>query len=272
MGIDRFLKKAKQIQEDLKERKHSAEAPKHEGDDESNWLISYADMMTLLCAFFIMMFSMSTLNAPQFEKVKQELATEFGGDYQSPSAETAKFVTQIIQEAGIDKDAVITSDPTGVSIIFHSTVFFDTLSAQIREPGRTVLDKLIVALRGREDAEVKKYKVVVEGHTDSRPVVSGIYPTNWELSAARAVQVVRMFLDKGFDRTNVMPIGFADTRPRFPERTPAGTYDEEALSKNRRVVLRILEPTVDSIPWEQPNPAPVPAAPAAAVPPANAAH
>ena len=92
------------------------------------------------------------------------------------------------------------------------------------------------------------YKVVVEGHTDGRPVVSGPYPSNWELSAARASRVVRLFLDKGYSPKQMTAIGYADTYPEKAERAPAGSFVEESMAKNRRVVIRILQPKVDYIP------------------------
>jgi chemotaxis protein MotB len=229
---------------------HRPDEPKAPANhDESNWLVSYADMMTLLCGFFIMLFSMAKLDEPQYERVKEAVAKQFGGDYKSPTKELAKFVSQVLQEAGLEKETVVRSDPSGVSIVFQSTVFFDTLSADVRPQGSAVLDKLIQAIGERQKMELKQYKIVVEGHTDSRPIVGGTFPSNWELSGARAARVVRMFLDKGFAPNHLTAIGYGDTYPQFPVRTPSGAWDDEALAKNRRVVLRILEPRVDSIPY-----------------------
>ncbi len=218
--------------------------------DESNWLISYADMMTLLCAFFIMMFSMSTLQAPKFEKAKEEVSKHFGGDYESPNKQLAKFVTQILEQEGIDKEAVVMSDASGVSVVFESTVFFDSLSAYIKSPGRKVLRKLIQGVKKDQIKREQTYKIVVEGHTDSQPILSGNYPSNWELSGARSSKVVRLFLDEGFQPEQLMPIGFGSTRPMVPNRSPSGQWVEQNLSKNRRVVIRILNPGIDYIPWD----------------------
>ena len=106
MGLNRFFRGHKGDTE------NTQPAPFRDGDDslhasgghdESNWLVSYADMMTLLCGFFIMLFSISKLDAPQYESVKQAVATQFGGTYEAPHQELAKFVTQIVQEAGVEK-------------------------------------------------------------------------------------------------------------------------------------------------------------------------
>src|SRR5690606_27818747 len=127
MPLKRFQEAAKEA-EDIIEKKEDARKHQPE-DDESNWLISYADLMTLLVAFFAMMFSMSKLNAPDYEKIKEEMAVHFGGDYQSPSRELAKFVSQVMQESGIEKDTIVSSDYKGVTLTFQSTLFFNTLSA-----------------------------------------------------------------------------------------------------------------------------------------------
>lgn len=249
MSVKRFLRDAQKIQEQhFRKREEKSHAP--DSHDESNWLVSYADMMTLLCGFFIMLFSMAKIDNTQYEKVKQELSKQFRGKYEAPTTnELAKYLSQVIQEAGLEKEAVVRSDPNGISVEFESTVFFDTLSADVGAPGRIVLDRLIEAVSARQTKENKQYRIVVEGHTDSRPILGGTFPTNWELSGARAARVVRLFLERGFTPNNLTAIGYGDTRPRLPSRRPDGTWDEEALSKNRRVVLRILEPQVDSIPF-----------------------
>jgi chemotaxis protein MotB len=223
---------------------------KHEGDEEG-WLVSYADMMTLLCGFFIMMFSMAKMDEGKYEKVKESVAKQFGGEYRSPNQETAKYISQILQEMGLDKEMVVKSDPSGIAVAFESTLFFETLGSDIRSEGKAVLEKLIEAVTKRQDLELKRYKIVVEGHTDSRPIVSGVYPSNWELSSARASGVIRLFLDKGFSANHLTAIGYADTHPQMPERTLTGELDEKALAKNRRVVIRILEPKVDAIPMPE---------------------
>ena len=160
----------------------------------------------------------------------------------------AKFITQVLQEAGIEKESALRYDPRGVAVTFKSTLFFDTLSSEVKPEGKIVLQKLIEGVSSRARDEKKSYRIVVEGHTDSRPVIGGAFPSNWELSSARAARVVRMFLDHGFAADRLTAIGYADTYPEAPGRFPSGEWDERALTKNRRVVIRILDPKVDAIP------------------------
>jgi chemotaxis protein MotB len=247
-GIRKF--KTQHVTEDPHPEKGHCEETAHPEapHDESNWLVSYADMMTLLCGFFVMLFSMAKLNQPEYEKVKKAVAEQFGGHYQAPTEELTKFVTQIIEELGVAQETVVTSDGSGVSIAFQSLVFFDTLSSEVKPEGRIILNKLIESIVRRQETDKKAYKIVVEGHTDSRPIVGGLYPSNWELSGARAARVVRMFLDRGFPSNHLVAIGYADTRPEVEARSPSGVLSGELLAKNRRVVIRILEPEVEAIP------------------------
>lgn len=217
-------------------------------EDDSNWLVSYADMMTLLCGFFIMLFSMSKLDTPKYDTFKEAVVKQFGGEYTSPTKDLVKDASKVIKDLDIEKTATLKSDSQGITIIFESTVFFETLSSDITPEGKKVLSNLIESIAERQKKNSKIYRIVVEGHTDSRPIVSGHFPSNWELSSARASHVVRMFLDKGFAPDRLTPIGYADTHPKIAARSDTGEWNETALAKNRRVVLRILEPQVDSIP------------------------
>lgn len=234
---------------------HSPLPPVH---DESNWLMSYADMMTLLCGFFIMLFSMCKLDNPQYDSFKEALSKQFGGEYVSTTKELARFATQVLQELGIEKTVTIKTDAYGISLVFESTVFFDTLSADVTRQGKAILEKVISSILLRQKTSAKAYKIVVEGHTDSRPIIGGMYPSNWELSGARAARVVRLFLARGFPANHLTAIGYADTRPQVEARTSIGIWDDAALSKNRRVVLRILEPSADAIPAPTETPADTP--------------
>ncbi len=254
-------------------------------EDESNWLVSYADMMTLLCGFFIMMFSMARLDDPKYDSFKAAVVKQFGGEYTSPTKELARFATNVIQDLGVSQEVTVKSDPWGVSVTFESKMFFDSLSAELTEPGRKIMNQLLDAFAKREAETKKKYRIVVEGHTDGRPVVSGTFPSNWELSGARASRVIRLFLEKGYEPTRLTSIGYAETRPQYDERKPDGSWNEDSLKKNRRVVVQLLEPQVDYIPAPEVRegarapaaigapavggtqvPAPATAAPAAAVP------
>src|SRR5947209_1845302 len=96
----------------LRHQEHEAGAEGEGDHDESNWLVSYADMMTLLCGFFIMLFSMAKLDEPQYERVKEAVAKQFGGEYKSATAELGKFMTEIIDQNGLTRNTVVRIDPS----------------------------------------------------------------------------------------------------------------------------------------------------------------
>lgn len=247
MAVIRKLEKDKQEQNTL----YIIDKKKgHEEHSDGNWIISYADMMTLLCIFFIMLFSMSKVNTPEFESMKKQVSEHFGSKYESPTEDLGKYVNNVITEAGVAKDVTMTSDGLSVSVAFKSTMFFDTLSAEISPAGKEIVEKIATQLYDYQVKHDKKYKIVVEGHTDSQPVVGGTFPSNWELSSARATRVVRLFLDKKFEAPNMLAIGYADTQPIADGRNADGTWNNENLAKNRRVILRVLMPEVDNIPWK----------------------
>ena len=234
-----------------------------EEHSDANWIISYADMMTLLCIFFIMLFSMSKMNTPEFESVKKEVSEHFGAKYESPTEDLGKFINMVLVEAGVEKQVTMTSDGTSVSVAFHSTMFFDTLSAEISPAGKEIVEKIATKLNEYQTKKNKKYKIVIEGHTDSQAVVGGPFPSNWELSSARATRVVRLFIDKSFDPKVMLPIGFADTQPLGADRNSDGTWNGENLAKNRRVILKILLPEAENVTFgkketQSPAPASVP--------------
>lgn len=249
-----MVAKRKTIHEDDESvRAHLAQdsGPPLAAHDESNWLISYADMMTLLCGFFIMLFSMAKMDVQKYDSFKEAITKQFGGEYVSPPKEMAKIVTEVLKQMELEGKAVVKADATGVSVVFQSTVFFGTLSAEVSSDGSSILNKLIQSVETRQKTLKKTYRIVVEGHTDSRPVFGGLYPSNWELSGARAARVVRMFLDHGFSPDRLTAIGYADTHPQVSAKMPNGSWDELGLGKNRRVVLRILEPGIDAIPFPE---------------------
>ncbi len=274
MAITGLLKKKKkkEIEEFVHPVREGTARPP-DSHDESNWLVSYADMMTLLCGFFIMLFSMSTLKKPEYDRVKTEVQAHFQGIDEKITTQAIPLVPQpqvspsdqkpqeppievvqekiekIVKEAQLEKEIEIRKDAIGVSIVFQSAVFFDSGSAVVREEGRQVLSKMIDGIHQEELSAGKNFKFVIEGHTDSRPVLSGEYASNWELSSARATQVLRQFLVRGFEPSAMLAVGYAGTRPEQPERDDSGRLDESALSKNRRVIVRVLPAEAEVIPW-----------------------
>ena len=213
--------------------------------DEELWLVSYADMMTLLFGFFVLMytFAMAKLDKIPWEinddmvGMRKEVATYFGGEYIAPfQKDVDKFKNAI--GGNLDSELIeIKTSPEGLDIKFQSKVLFDSGKADLKPAIKNGIFEL-AKLAKEEEGE---FRVEVEGHTDDVPIVGAKnkYPTNWELSSARASSVIRVFEDAGYAPGRLMAIGYGSARPIVPNRNPDGTANRENQAKNRRIKIKI---------------------------------
>jgi chemotaxis protein MotB len=125
----------------------------------------------------------------------------------------------------------------GDRFVFQSEVFFDAGSAVIQPGGRAELDKLASALVELEKQIPKDVAWVlrVDGHTDTRPIASAQFPSNWELSAARAISVVQYLIGKGISPQRLVAAGFGEFQPLDP------APNDDAYRRNRRIELKLTE-------------------------------
>ena len=121
----------------------------------------------------------------------------------------------------------------GVELNLRGAAFFDLASAEVKPGGIPLLRDIAATLADTP------YKVTVEGHTDNLPMESWLYPSNWELSSARASRVARFLIDHGVARDHLRVEGLADTQPVAPNTDPAGRPIPENQAKNRRVVILV---------------------------------
>jgi chemotaxis protein MotB len=119
---------------------------------------------------------------------------------------------------------------------FNSTAFFGSGSATLSNSGEVILQDVVTDLKSEE---FKDYLVTVEGHTDDAPIGTSEFPSNWELSTARAAAVVRFFLDRGIPARRLRAAGYADTFPLVSNRDANGKAIPENQARNRRVVIAL---------------------------------
>ena len=203
---------------------------------EENWLVSYADMMTLLFIFFVVIASFSTPDAQKLEKLQSETSESMGVEYINPYDTLKQELKKTFKEHSILKNVKIVQLPNGLNVIFKSQNFFASSSAKITPKTLEVLKSI-----GTKIAPLsKKLYVHVEGHTDDLPIVTKQYPSNWELSLRRASEVVRVFESQGVDHQGLRPVGLADTEP-FLKLSKEMSKEEKgkARSQNRRIVIKI---------------------------------
>ncbi len=206
-------------------------------DGEGNWLVSYADMMTLLVGFFVILLSFSNVDQEKFELAKKSLTEKFGGNYQKPFDQLSKRIKEALDKAGLGDQFDIKTDDSGVTISFLGTVFFTTGSADFKPQAKVLLNSLIPLIK----AETLDLDILIEGHTDDIPLVpGGVFRNNWELSSIRACRVLDYFSQGGFDDEKLKAIGYGDTRPLAPNRDDDDKPLPENQSQNRRVVIKLI--------------------------------
>ncbi|MBI1275666.1 OmpA family protein [bacterium] len=214
---------------------------KHKPEDE-NWLVTYADMVTLLMSFFILMATVSKPQPSLFEGVKQGLISEFategkGKGQEAATTETAKDAIQaLLLKHKASKEITMEDSGNGMMMDFTEASLFEPNSATISDKAKPILDDLVLELAR---VEYDKYRIVVEGHTDDTQPTNPAFPTNWELSSVRAAAVVRYFIAKGFDPRRLTASGYADTFPKRPNKDGYGNPIEENRAINRRISIML---------------------------------
>lgn len=224
------------------------------------WQGTYGDMITLMLCFFVMLYNPSEIDPTQLATITQSLQmqetetttggmslsagrlSDLGNNINSlPSLEKGKSLglakkkaVSLLAPVVNSNKITITSDERGLVISLLSDNFFDEGSADINiEETRDTLLRLSEFF---QSDEVKDRRFRIEGHTDDVQVAPGSpFPSNWELSATRAVNVLHYLADYGVNEDKFSVAGYADTRPKFSNETPEGR------SYNRRVDIIILD-------------------------------
>ncbi|WP_322796496.1 flagellar motor protein MotB [Tepidiforma sp.] len=240
----------------------SRKAPEAEKpENHERWIVSYADMVTLLFALFVVLYATSDANPQKLQSVRVSIDQAFSigvlqgsngssavlnqGGGLTPSlneirSNTFEGLNQTLsgfaQANGLEGKIQVRSDSTSITISLADNLLFDSGSADLRPGSVDVLLQVADALRGLPN------QIRIEGHTDNIPPNTREFPTNWELSAARATRVLRVLTEQGgLDPAKLYTAGYADTRPLADNATPEG----RAL--NRRADIVILYPTLEDL-------------------------
>ena len=199
-----------------------------ESAQDELWMISYADMLTLLVGFFVLIIASVPMKRAQFERIAAALT----GTRQTPLEDLRDKVDALIARTPELKDKVRTRDDAeGLGIEFRDALFFDSGSARLRDEAQPAIGEIARLLR-----ELPGRPVTIEGHTDDVPINTSSFHSNWELSSQRAINVLQALQTSGVARDRMSARAYADTRPL----SPAAEQDvEQRRASNRRVLIRV---------------------------------
>ncbi|MCA9791093.1 MAG: OmpA family protein [Candidatus Eremiobacteraeota bacterium] len=197
----------------------------------TRWLVSYADMVTLLFALFLVLFALSSVDNAKLEELaialNQRLRDVEPGPLEPATGQVQDpdlLLEQALRRLG--GKFRVEREERGVSVaLMADGVLFDSGQAEIKPEGRRLLGQLI------EVAQVVKVPLRIEGHTDDVPIMTQLYHSNWELSVHRACSVARLFLEAGVPEDRLSVMGFGEQRPCASNET------SEGRAANRRVVV-----------------------------------
>lgn len=231
-----------------------------EGEHQDRWMVSYADFITLLFAFFVVMYAVSVVNEGKYKVLSDSLGSAFAGRSApavvvpqaqvEPDLPLATIVSRRRAEAmrrererlavlarqlnatlaplvRSGKVRVIQS-ARGVSVEINASVLFDSGEARLNDSSREALQAVAGLLKNDSHA------IQVEGHTDNVPIANSAFPSNWELSAVRASSVVRLFIDNGVPAARLTAVGHGANAP------VASNGEAVGRARNRRVAVTIL--------------------------------
>lgn len=202
-------------------------------EDSDSWMTSYGDMMTLLLVFFVLIVSMSTIDPVRVQQVTQQMREAMTGeDINVPTLkEIEEELEESIEELNIEDVVKVEHSKDGVQLVMKGESFFASGSATLLPQTYSFLNEVAWQIAKNP------YMVSVEGHTDNIPISTARYPSNWELSAARAASVVRYFEQRNIPRERMRIIGWADAKPVDPD---LGNSTAQARAQNRRIVITFL--------------------------------
>ncbi|NLO82763.1 MAG: flagellar motor protein MotB [Clostridiales bacterium] len=235
----------------------------------AEWFVTYSDMVTLLLTFFVMLYSFSTINAQKWEALVRSLRgnigvleggtsleqqqriddksipeidleqlegyrknREEGKAEEDPFLKLYRDIKEYIEINEIPAELELSPTHTEILIRFKDYVLFDVGKSELKAEAREILDRIADVLLHYKD---QIDRVRVEGHTDTQPINTVFYPTNWELSADRAIKVVRYFQEHhGFPGNKLSGEGYGEYYPIASNNTAEGR------ARNRRVDVQIV--------------------------------
>lgn len=209
-------------------------------EDTDAWLITFADMVTLLLCFFILMFALAVPSGEKLEHLSKVLKEQ--GFYNDAGVITDPYETLkedlslALGASGYSDEIVISEQKDAVELELASGAFFVSGNAKFSPQAVPMLELLAEKIIPFAKKDIV---IEVEGHTDDNPIATKQFPSNWELSASRASNVVRFLAAKGFPVQKLRAVGLGDSQPKAPNRDATGNPLPANQELNRRVVVKL---------------------------------
>lgn len=217
-------------------------------------MVTYSDMVTLILAFFVLLFSFATIDEAKFHDVITSLRITFMGsegvltgttepmefpqvdpDLLAEAEETVARIRAFIAEQGLEETINMIIDERGIVLEISDVLFFDPAKADLKDGALEILGYVAELLESLDN------DVIVEGHTDNVPINTYLFPSNWELSVARAVVVVRHLVEvRQLKPSRFAAVGYGEFHP------VASNLTAEGRAKNRRVNIIISTPQLST--------------------------
>jgi chemotaxis protein MotB len=215
------------------------------------WMASFSDLMSLLLCLFVLLFAMSSIDARKFDlmaasfqqafngvltslptvAIQQEvLIPRLGGDAQNKhiAADAAMRIREIAAKEDMQDAVKVEITDTGIAIRISDRISFDQGSDRLKPEFVVILKEVMKIVNETPGREIR-----VEGHTDNTPIHTARFPSNWELSAARALAVVKNLYQSGADPAKLSAVGYGEFRPIVPNNTEANKRE------NRRIEIYV---------------------------------
>ena len=239
-----------------------------EHENHERWLVSYADFITLMFAFFVVMYAVSSVNEGKYRVLSDSISSAFrnipgnasgaivqvnpnaplpiGIPIKKPQVDLkrqqnretlrnkAKEITAALAPLVQQGQVRVTEGAFGITVEINASVLFDSGEARLQLLAVRALTAVGQILASTD------FPITVEGHTDNAPINTVLFPSNWELSGARAASVVRLFIDTGVDPRRLTATGYAEQRP------VADNAEPEGRQRNRRVAINMESRTPDN--------------------------
>ena len=219
------------------------------------WMVTFADLVTLLLTFFVLLLSFANTDAQKFQDMLGSVKDAFGTLSKTPGPDVEwkqdsvvgtvdilevkerekilffQLMRRIIKKKDMGENTEMKMEKDGIRLRIKGHALFKSGRAELSPD----IYELLTDIKGLIDRF--KYTLVVEGHTDDVPIKSTIYPSNWELSSARAISVIRYYMEiLRMPPSQLMAVGYADTKPLVKNSSA------ENRSKNRRVEFMFKQP------------------------------